>query len=121
MDLQINKKSFLYSFFGFFIAGNIIISLLQRSVLIKEIFINTSTHYISIVNIAFLSSSFLLVIFIALRLKMRKFLYYYLTIFPVLCFLTFFLFGFFSPFSFGSYWISSIINNGTFPTFSITR
>lgn len=121
MNLQINKKSFLYSFFGVFIVGNTVVSLFQRSELMKKFFINDSFHYTSAVNLVFLFFSFLLVIFISLQLKMKRFLYFYLTIFPLLCFLTFFLFGFFSPFSFGAYWINLIINNSAFPTFSVTR
>lgn len=120
MNSLISKKNFLYSFWGIFILGNTFLALMQRSVFKKSVGEDVY-HYISTFNLAFLISSFLLVGFIALKLKMKKFLLLHIIIFPTLCLLTLLFLGFFSPFSFTAYIINSKINADNFPTLEITR
>jgi hypothetical protein len=103
MMTLVSNKVFYFLFLGIFLVGNILFSIVFRSLLRGEG--QDPYHLFILVNAGFLAISYFGVVWISYKLRKKIFLYLFSAIVPILCVLAFVLFGFYSPFSLLSYFV----------------
>ena len=114
-------RSFLFLwFFGFFVVGNLVLSLLLRLAMQTNV-LDISRQTATLLNTGFLLLSFAFVSILSFRLRMPIFLYSFILVAPLACLATTFLYGFHSPFSLFAYFVDAMLSGRSFPEFSYSR